>query len=42
MALLKQGIERWEDILKKRKKDIQSLRSRNEKRGKGGKGDGDA
>jgi len=31
---LKKGIERWEDLLKKKKKDIHSLRSKNQKRGK--------
>ena len=30
---LKQGIERWEDLLKKKKKEILSLRTRNRKRG---------
>ena len=29
---LKQGIERWEDLLKKKKKEILNLRSRNRKR----------
>jgi DNA-binding transcriptional MerR regulator len=42
MALLKEGIERWEDLLKKKKKDIESLKARNEKRGKAAKEDGDA
>jgi DNA-binding transcriptional MerR regulator len=34
MGLLKQGVERWEDLLKKKKKDIHALKSKNEKRGK--------
>jgi DNA-binding transcriptional MerR regulator len=37
MDLLKEGIERWEDLLKKRKKDIQGLKARNQKRNKPGK-----
>ena len=32
MTLLKGGIERWEDLLKKKKKEVQSLKNRNEKR----------
>lgn len=32
MKLIKKGVERWEGILKKKKKDIQELRSRNLKR----------
>jgi DNA-binding transcriptional MerR regulator len=32
MKLLEEGIERWEDLLKKKKKDIQGLRNRNRKR----------
>jgi DNA-binding transcriptional MerR regulator len=32
MRLLKEGIERWEDLLKKRRKDVQALRGRNRKR----------
>jgi len=32
MALLGEGIDRWEDLLKKKKKDIQSLRVKNQKR----------
>jgi DNA-binding transcriptional MerR regulator len=39
IKLLKEGIDRWEDLLKKKKKDIASLRAKNEKRGKtAGKG----
>jgi DNA-binding transcriptional MerR regulator len=32
MKLLEEGIERWEDLLKKKKKDIQGLQNRNRKR----------
>jgi DNA-binding transcriptional MerR regulator len=32
MKLLKEGIDRWEDLLKKKKKDILSLRAKNQKR----------
>lgn len=32
MKLLEEGIERWEDLLKKKKKDIKGLRNRNRKR----------
>jgi DNA-binding transcriptional MerR regulator len=32
MKLLKEGTARWEDLLKKKKKDIQSLKTRNRKR----------
>jgi DNA-binding transcriptional MerR regulator len=32
MSLLKEGIDRWEDILKKKRKDVQALRVRNRKR----------
>jgi DNA-binding transcriptional MerR regulator len=32
-GLLKQGIARWEDLLKKKKKEIMTLRTRNRKRG---------
>ncbi|MEN6311257.1 MAG: MerR family transcriptional regulator [Acidobacteriota bacterium] len=38
MDMLKKGVERWEDLLKKRKKDIHGLKSKNEKRGKAAKG----
>jgi len=37
MKLLEEGIERWEDLLKKKKKDILALQARNRKRGKGAK-----
>ncbi|HVP90160.1 MAG TPA: MerR family transcriptional regulator [Terriglobales bacterium] len=33
MGLLEEGIERWQDLLKKEKKDIQGLKARNQKRG---------
>jgi DNA-binding transcriptional MerR regulator len=42
MDMLKKGVARWEDLLKKRKKDIHGLRSKNEKRGKAAKGDDNA
>jgi predicted nucleic acid-binding Zn-ribbon protein len=32
MELLKQGIARWEDLLKKAKKEVQGLREKNDKR----------
>lgn len=32
MKLLKEGIARWEDLLKKKKKDIHGLRNKNQKR----------
>jgi DNA-binding transcriptional MerR regulator len=32
MELLEEGIERWQDLLKKKKKDIAALRARNRKR----------
>jgi DNA-binding transcriptional MerR regulator len=32
MSLLKEGIDRWEDLLKKKRKDVQALRARNRKR----------
>ncbi|HEX2694746.1 MAG TPA: MerR family transcriptional regulator [Acidobacteriota bacterium] len=32
MSLLKEGIERWEDLLKKKRKDVRALRVRNRKR----------
>jgi len=39
IKMLKEGIDRWEDLLKKKKKDISSLRAKNQKRGKtSGKG----
>ncbi len=37
MKLFEEGIERWEDLLKKKKKDILALQARNRKRGKGAK-----
>jgi DNA-binding transcriptional MerR regulator len=37
LALLEEGIERWEDILKKKKKDIHALRDKNRKREKAAK-----
>jgi DNA-binding transcriptional MerR regulator len=42
MGLLKKGIERCEDLLKKKKKDIHSLKSKNEKRGKAAGGNDNA
>ncbi|MGD1008854.1 MAG: MerR family transcriptional regulator [Candidatus Aminicenantales bacterium] len=45
MALLKGGIGRWEDILKKKRKDIYALQEKNRKRekaAKAAKGSGDA
>jgi DNA-binding transcriptional MerR regulator len=32
MKLLREGVDRWEDLLKKKKKDILALKARNEKR----------
>jgi len=37
MRLLEEGIERWQDLLKKKKKDILALQARNRKRGKAAK-----
>jgi DNA-binding transcriptional MerR regulator len=34
MTLLEEGIERWRDLLKKKKKDILALQDKNRKRGK--------
>lgn len=34
MGQLERGIERWEDLLKKKKKDIHALQAKNQKRGK--------
>ena len=34
MALIREGVERWEDLLKKKRKDILALQARNRKRGK--------
>ena len=39
MKLLEEGIERWRDLLKKKKKDIGALQGRNQKRGKAAKDD---
>jgi len=39
MGQLTKGIERWQDLLKKKKKEIHGLRARNQKRGKAAKGD---
>jgi len=40
MKLLEEGIERWEDLLKKKRKDIRALQARNKKRGKPVQDDG--
>ncbi|OGD11622.1 MAG: hypothetical protein A2Y86_01130 [Candidatus Aminicenantes bacterium RBG_13_62_12] len=37
MKLLEKGIERWKDLLKKKKKDVLALKSKNRKRGKAAK-----
>jgi DNA-binding transcriptional MerR regulator len=37
MKLLEEGVERWQDLLKKKRKDILALQARNRKRGKGDK-----
>lgn len=37
MKLLEDGIERWQDLLKKKKKDILALQAKNRKRGKAAK-----
>lgn len=37
MKLLEEGIERWKDLLKKKKKDILALQTKNRKRGKAAK-----
>jgi DNA-binding transcriptional MerR regulator len=37
MKLLEEGIERWEDLLKKKRKDILALKAKNRKRGKAAK-----
>jgi DNA-binding transcriptional MerR regulator len=42
MKLLEDGIERWEDLLKKKKKDILALLAKNRKRGKEAKEAGNA
>ena len=40
--LLKQGIQRWEDLLKKKKKEIQNLKNQNKKRMDQSKGNNNA
>ena len=42
MKLLREGVDRWEDLLKKRKKDILALKARNQKRPDPPAGDSDA
>jgi DNA-binding transcriptional MerR regulator len=42
MKLLREGIDRWEDLLKKKRKDILGLRARNQKRPDPVKDDDDA
>ncbi len=37
MKLLEEGIERWADLLKKKRKDIRALKAKNQKRGKAAK-----
>ena len=37
MKLLEEGIERWKDLLKKKKKDVLALKAKNRKRGKAAK-----
>lgn len=37
MKLLEEGIDRWQDLLKKKKKDIAALRAKNKKREEGGR-----
>lgn len=37
MKLLEEGIERWQDLLKRKRKDILALQARNRKRGKAGR-----
>ncbi|TFG58331.1 MAG: MerR family transcriptional regulator, partial [Candidatus Aminicenantes bacterium] len=37
MKLLEEGIERWKDLLKKKKKDVLALKSKNRRRGKAAK-----
>jgi DNA-binding transcriptional MerR regulator len=34
MTLLEEGIERWQDLLKRKRKDILALQAKNRKRGK--------
>jgi len=42
MTLLEEGIERWQDLLKKKRKDILALQAKNRKRGKTAKEAGHA
>ncbi|MGZ5480166.1 MAG: helix-turn-helix domain-containing protein, partial [Candidatus Aminicenantales bacterium] len=42
MKLLEEGIERWKDLLKKKRKDILALQARNKKRAKAAKETSDA
>jgi DNA-binding transcriptional MerR regulator len=42
MKLLEEGIERWQDLLKKKRKDILALQARNKKRAKAAKETSDA
>jgi DNA-binding transcriptional MerR regulator len=42
MKLLEEGIERWRELLKKKKKDILALQAKNRKRGKAAKEASDA
>ncbi|MBN1780622.1 MerR family transcriptional regulator [bacterium] len=37
MNLLKEGIQRWEDLLKKKRKEVQNLKNRNRKQSEGAK-----
>lgn len=37
MKLLEEGIDRWQDLLKKKRKDIAALRAKNKKREEGGR-----
>jgi DNA-binding transcriptional MerR regulator len=37
MKLLEEGVERWQDLLKKKRKDILALQAKNRKRGKAAK-----
>ncbi|MBP7706544.1 MAG: MerR family transcriptional regulator [Candidatus Aminicenantes bacterium] len=37
MKLLEEGIDRWQDLLKKKRKDIAAIRAKNKKREEGGK-----
>jgi DNA-binding transcriptional MerR regulator len=41
MKLLEEGIERWQDLLKKKRKDILALQAKNKKRAKAAKESGD-